>query len=89
MTDWERAYKIRDAEHGSLRRAGIKRRHRLLRLWHATDEWPCWAAAWTEPVIARVACLVHNHTPMTEMDGRTIVCALCGRVLGTHAPADA
>lgn len=56
----------------------------LHRLWLRSDDWPLWISAAAEPFLARLICLAYNHTVMTDMDGQTIVCVVCHRVLGKH-----
>lgn len=83
-TDWEAAYHRVKREYEVMPRVGLHVGHRLLALWHRTEDWPVWIAAWVEPVIAWLACAVHNHTPFTDMDNHTIVCAVCTKRLGNH-----
>lgn len=98
VTDWERAYRRLEREYAVLPRTGLPRGSKLRRFWYwASEDWfdydwadrvPDWLADPIIDLVARPAawlcCLVHNHTPFTEMDNRTIVCAICRKRLGTH-----
>lgn len=77
-------------EYQTLRRTGFPRKSKLRKLWWAYENmsWPSWLPEFLDDVahwlVTRTICLVHNHTPMTEMDNKTIVCAVCGKKLGEH-----
>lgn len=94
--DWEGAYRRVQREYEVLPRTGLQERRTpsgridvdsrpvLHRLWLRSDDWPIWISTVAEPVLARLICLVYNHTVMTDMDGQTIVCVVCHRVIGKH-----
>jgi len=84
---WEKALKRERAERATLRRVGFPYKSPLRKVWRWYDDvmWmpePLDEAVFN--VIAKTICLVHNHTPYTEMDNKTIVCAICRKKLGEH-----
>ena len=86
-TDWKKVHERECAERATLRRTGFPRKSRLRKLWWWYDD-VMWLPEWLDEcvgwLIEKTICLVHNHTPFTEMDNRTIVCAVCRKRLGEH-----